>query len=53
MFEKAELALMHKAVSELTIKGSDAHIVSGLLNKVALLHTPPKPESKSKLKSEK
>ena len=41
MFEKEELALMHKAISELTIKGSDSHIVSGLLNKVAQIHAKP------------
>lgn len=42
MFKKEELALMHKAMSELTIKGSDSYIVSGLLSKIAELHTPPK-----------
>jgi hypothetical protein len=41
MFEKEELALIHKAVSELTIKGSDSHIVSGLLNKVAEIYSKP------------
>jgi len=48
MFEKEELALIHKALSELTIKGGDSHVVSVLLNKVATLHA--KPE---KVKTEK
>ena len=44
MFEKEELQLIYKAISELTIKGIDSHVVSGLLNKVATLHeAPPKP----------
>jgi|TARA_R110000822_G_scaffold183996_1_gene323314 hypothetical protein len=51
MFEKEELALIHKAVSELTIKGSDSHIVSNLLNKVATQHA--KPEKPAKVKVEK
>ena len=50
MFEKEELALIHKAVSELVIKGSDSHVVSRLLDKVVVLHetpapTPPKTKS--------
>jgi hypothetical protein len=53
MFEKEELALIHKAIFELTIKGSEAHAVSQLLDKIVVLHTPPKPQPKSKLKSEK
>jgi hypothetical protein len=51
MFEKEELALIHKAISELTIKGSDSHIVSNLLNKVATQHS--KPEKPAKVKVEK
>ena len=41
MFEKEELALIHKAISELTIRGADSHVVSGVLNKVAKLHAKP------------
>jgi hypothetical protein len=53
MFEKEELALIHRAVSELTIKGSDSYVVSKLLDKVVVLHeTPPTPPP-SKVKSEK
>jgi hypothetical protein len=47
MFEKEELVLIHKSVSELTIKGSDAHAVSNLLNKIVTLHTPPKQKKES------
>lgn len=55
MFEKEELALIHKAVSELTIKGSDSYVVSRLLDKVVVLHeTPPTPPPTStKAKAEK
>ena len=41
MFEKEELALIHKSLAELTIKGSDSHVVAGLLNKVAEIHSKP------------
>ena len=41
MFEKDELAMLHKALSELLIKGSDSPRVATLLNKIATLHTPP------------
>tara|TARA_R110000765_G_scaffold314518_1_gene407326 strand:- start:157 stop:330 length:174 start_codon:yes stop_codon:yes gene_type:complete len=54
MFEKQELALIHRAISELSIKGSDSHVVSGLLNKVAKFHEappiPPVPEKSEKPK---
>ena len=53
MFEKEELALIHKAVSELVIKGSDSHIVSILLNKVVALHETPQPGPPSKAKAER
>tara|TARA_R110002012_G_scaffold81791_2_gene206944 strand:+ start:8072 stop:8248 length:177 start_codon:yes stop_codon:yes gene_type:complete len=46
MFEKDELALMHKAISELTIKGADSHVVSNLLNKIANNHQNPKTPTK-------
>jgi hypothetical protein len=38
MFEKEGLVLLHKAVSELVIKGSDAAQVASLLNKIATVH---------------
>ena len=38
MFEKEELVMLHKAVSELVIKGSDAAQVASLLNKIATVH---------------
>jgi hypothetical protein len=41
MFTKEELALMHKAISELVIKGADSHAVSHLLNKIAEIHQKP------------
>jgi len=41
MFEKEELALIHKALSELAIRGADSHVVSLLLNKVATKHAKP------------
>jgi len=50
MFEKEELALIHKALSELQIRGGDSHVVAALLNKVATIHQ--KPE-KVKVKPEK
>jgi hypothetical protein len=55
MFEREELALIHRAISELTIKGSDSHVVSKLLDKVVVLHeTPPTPPpTPTKAKSEK
>jgi len=52
MFEKEELALIHKAISELVIKGSDSHVVSTLLNKVVTMHESYNPEPIVK-KSEK
>jgi len=48
MFKKEELALIHKAIAELTIKGSDSYIVSSLLDKVATQHG-----KEEKTKSEK
>ena len=50
MFEKEELVLMHKALAELVIKGSDSHVVSALLNKIANTHTPPKQKKESSKK---
>lgn len=41
MFTKEELVLMHKALSELTIRGADSHAVSHTLNKIAELHQKP------------
>ena len=38
MFEKEELVLLHKALSELVIKGSDAAQVASLLGKIATLY---------------
>tara|TARA_R100000278_G_scaffold62506_1_gene50610 strand:- start:202 stop:366 length:165 start_codon:yes stop_codon:yes gene_type:complete len=38
MFKKEELALLHKAVSELVIKGSDAAQVASLLSKIVTVH---------------
>lgn len=34
MFEKQELAVIHKALTELTIKGADAPLVAATLTKV-------------------
>tara|TARA_R110000744_G_scaffold330795_1_gene436256 strand:+ start:249 stop:410 length:162 start_codon:yes stop_codon:yes gene_type:complete len=53
MFEKEELALIHKSISELTIKGFDAHVVSVLLNKVATEHAKPESVKSEKTKIEK
>ena len=39
MFTIQELALIHKSISELSIKGADAPIVAALLNKVTTEHT--------------
>jgi len=39
MFNQQELALIHKAISELTIKGVDAPVISALLNKITSEHT--------------
>jgi len=41
MFEKEELALIHKSLSELQIRGVDSHAVASVLNKVASLHQEP------------
>ena len=38
MLVKEDLVLIHRALSELVIKGSESHIVSGLLTKVATIH---------------
>lgn len=38
MFEKIELELIHRSLSELTIKGADSHVVSLLMNKIAKKH---------------
>lgn len=38
MFKIEELVLLHKAVSELVIKGSDAAQVASLLNKIVTAH---------------
>jgi hypothetical protein len=54
MFEKEELVLLHKALSELVIKGSDAAQVASLLGKVITLHgVDPKPAKPSTPKSGK
>tara|TARA_R110002012_G_scaffold6274_3_gene28480 strand:- start:4141 stop:4302 length:162 start_codon:yes stop_codon:yes gene_type:complete len=53
MFEKEELALIHKALSELQIRGVDSHVVAGLLNKVATIHQKPENEKPGKVKVEK
>jgi hypothetical protein len=51
MFEKQELVLIHRAMSELVIKGSESHVMSALLNKIVSNHTPPvSPEAPSKPK---
>lgn len=39
MFDKQELAIIHKAISEMTIKGTDAPKIALLLQKVAEQHT--------------
>ena len=38
MLVKEDLVLIHRALSELVIKGSESHAVSGLLDKVASIH---------------
>jgi|TARA_R110002096_G_scaffold318179_1_gene512597 hypothetical protein len=53
MFEKEELVLIHKSISELTIKGSDSHVVSVLLNKVAAEHAKPEIPNKNNSLKEK
>jgi hypothetical protein len=51
MFEKEELVLIHRAIAEWSIKGSDAHVVSKLLNKIVSNHTTSvSPEAPSKPK---
>jgi hypothetical protein len=39
MFTQQDLALIHKAVSEMTIKGADAPVIAALLTKVTTEHT--------------
>ena len=46
MFEKEELVLIHRAIAEWPIKGSDAHVVSKLLIKVQNAHTPSEEQKK-------
>jgi len=53
MFEKEDLVLIHKAISELTIKGSDSHVISILLNKVAEIHSKPEGPNKDTTLKEK
>ena len=52
MFTQQDLALIHKAVSELAIKGADAPIVATLLSKITSEHTklvnPPPTDKKGK-----
>ncbi len=52
MFTQQDLALIHKAVSEITIKGADAPVVAALLTKITSEHTkitdPPKMVKKGK-----
>lgn len=38
MFEKQELAVIHKALTELTIKGGEAPLMAALLLKVQNAH---------------
>jgi len=39
MFTQQDLALIHKAISEMTIKGADAPVIAALLTKVTSEHT--------------
>jgi len=45
MFDKQELAIIHRAVSEMSIKGSDAPIITMLLQKITEQHTAAKETS--------
>ena len=38
MFDKKELAVIHKALSEVTIKGADAPAMTALITKVVDAH---------------
>ncbi len=53
MFTIQELALIHKSISELSIKGADAPIVAALLNKVTTEHTKMTNPPTSKIVSKK
>ena len=39
MLVKEDLVLVHKALSELTIKGSESYTIAALLDKVATMHS--------------
>ena len=41
MFEKQELAVIHKALAELTIKGAEAPLMAALLTKVQEAYSQP------------
>ena len=51
MFEKQELAVIHKALTELTIKGGEASLMAALLAKVQEAYN--QTESKTDKKSTK
>ena len=53
MFTIQDLALIHKSISEMTIKGADAPLVAQLLNKVTAEHTKMSNPPTSKLVSKK
>ena len=52
MFDTPELAIIHKAVSEMTIKGADASSIAALLQKIIDAHrdleTNPTPKKSGK-----
>tara|TARA_R110002012_G_scaffold311310_1_gene520738 strand:+ start:853 stop:1011 length:159 start_codon:yes stop_codon:yes gene_type:complete len=52
MFNTTELAILHKAVLDMTIKGADAPLVSKLLEKLINAHrnieTSPEPKKSGK-----
>ena len=57
MLAKEDLVLIHRALSELVIKGVESHVVSVLLDKIATIHadmkvTSPKPNSPKSKKVE-
>lgn len=39
MFTQQDLALIHKAISEMAIKGADAPVIATLLTKITSEHT--------------
>ena len=48
MFETTELAIIHKAVSEMAIKGADAHAIVKILDKIVNAHRDIETSAKSK-----